>query len=94
MREKGVYAFESSDLPAGSWGSETIGFFTADEPDMYGDDGMVTLHEAIAAVPAGYLAYANFGIYITMGMGGGSYTAADFFNELGIGLQSVDQYFY
>lgn len=96
-RDSGLYLMPATSRPAvmtGTRGSETIGYFIDDEADMSGDEGMTRMQANAALVPSGYLGYANFGNYVTMGMGGGSYEPADFVNYPGVDIESTDLYFY
>ncbi len=94
-RDNGMYLLPFvASLPTGTRGSETIGYFVDDEADMAGQEGYNRMASHMALVPSGYMAYANFGIFITMGMGGVSPTREDFFNMAGLDVKSVDQYLY
>lgn len=100
-RDGGMYviATNPSVTPAngamvGTPGAETIGYFVSDESDMGGPDGYTYMTQCSPVIPNGYLQYANFGNFITMGMGSPVQTPGQFTNYAPLNLQSCDIYFY
>lgn len=100
-RDGGMYviATNPSVTPAdgamvGTPGAETIGYFVSDESDMGGPDGYTYMTQCSPAIPSGYLQYANFGNFITMGMGSPDQTPGLFTNYAPLTLESCDIYFY
>lgn len=94
-RDSGIYLMPRTDQAmTGTRGSETVAYYIDDETGT-APDGLTRQQNAINLKPAGYAGFANFGTYVTVGVGlEKNPSAAGFFNMSGIDIKSVDQYWY
>ena len=96
MRANGMTGFiRAEELARGAtYGSETVGGFVIDEPDMKNEwDEMLA---AGARIPTGMLGYINHGVGTTMSKAQGGRTPQQWANQLAdkVHLRSHDTYWY
>lgn len=68
-RDSGIYLMPRTDQAmTGTRGSETVAYYIDDETGT-APDGLTRQQNAINLKPAGYAGFANFGTYVTVGVG-------------------------